>query len=151
MTAPQAPVSLRMTRVIKAKRDKVFQAWIKPETLKQWMGPQGIVVPVVKIDARVGGQYRIEMESTGDGMGNAGDKYVVVGVYEEIVPNEKLVFTWMWERPDATKTVVTILLKDKDGGTELTLIHERFGSTDEMKSHESGWTSSMEKLAGVLE
>lgn len=151
MTATQPLVSLRLTRFIKAKREKVFQAWIRPEMIKRWMGPLDIIVPGVTTDPRVGGRYHIEMEGKGGEMGKPGAKYIVDGVYEEIVPNEKLVFTWVWERPDASQTVVTVLLKDKDGGTELTLIHERFTTAEDMKRHEHGWTGSMEKLARAVE
>ncbi|MHB1863140.1 MAG: SRPBCC family protein [Gemmatimonadaceae bacterium] len=140
-----------MTRFIKAKRDKVFQAWIRPEIIKQWMGPFDVTVVSATTDPHVGGRYRIEMEGKGGTMGKAGATYIVNGVYEEIVSNEKLVFTWVWERPDPVRTVVTVLLKDQDAGTELTLIHERFATAEDMKSHEHGWEGSMEKLARAVE
>lgn len=144
MTSAQAQTSLRMTRLIKARREKVFEAWTRPEIVKQWMGPGPVTVTRVLADARVGGSYRIEMD-------NAGTKYVTFGEYLEVVPNRKLVFTWGWEGPNRYETRVTVLLEDRDGGTELTLLHERFASAEDMGHHEHGWTGSLEKLAAAVE
>ena len=96
MTSAQAQTSLRMTRLIKARREKVFEAWTRPEIIQQWMGPGPVTVTRVPADAKVGGSYRIEMD-------NAGTKYVTFGEYLEVVPNRKLVFTWGWEGPTATR------------------------------------------------
>jgi uncharacterized protein YndB with AHSA1/START domain len=144
MTSAQAQTSLRMTRLIKAQREKVFEAWTRPEIVKQWMGPGPVTVTRVEADARVGGGYRIEME-------NAGTKYVTFGEYLEVVPNRKLVFTWGWEGPNRYETRVTVLVEDKADGTELTLIHERFANAEDMGRHEHGWTGSLEKLAAAVE
>jgi uncharacterized protein YndB with AHSA1/START domain len=144
VTSAQAQTSLRMTRLIKARREKVFEAWTRPEIVKQWMGPGPVTVTRVTADAKVGGSYRIEMD-------NAGTKYVTFGEYLEVVPNRKLVFTWGWEGPNRYETRVTVLLEDRDGGTELTLLHERFANAEDMGHHEHGWTGSLEKLAAAVE
>ena len=144
MTSAQAQTALRMTRFIKARREKVFEAWTRPDLIKQWMGPGPINVTLARSDARVGGEYRIEMD-------NAGTRYATYGEYLEIVPNRKLVFTWGWEGPNRYETLVTVSLEDKDGGTELTLVHERFASAEDIGRHEHGWTGSLEKLVAVVE
>ena len=108
------------------------------------MGPGPITVPVAQVDLKVGGRYRLEMD-------NARTKYVVYGQYVEIIPNQKLVFTWGWEGPNRYETRVTVLFTDKPDGTELTLTHERFANAEDMGRHEHGWTGSLEKLAAALE
>lgn len=148
MTATQqAMTSLRMTRFIKAPRRKVYDAWLRPEVLKQWMGGPTTKVPVFEADARVGGKYHLEMESTGAN----GKRYLVDGAYQEVVPGEKLVFTWVSEGPHTGDSLVTVTFKDKDGGTEMTFLHERFAGEDVMKNHEKGWTESFVKLAALLQ
>jgi CubicO group peptidase (beta-lactamase class C family) len=70
-----------------------------------------------------------------------------VGVYREIIPNEKLVFTWGWEGPERHETLVTIELSDRDGGTELVLLHERFADQAAADHHGQGWRGCLENLA----
>ena len=55
------PTELRLTRLIKAGRDRVFAAWTDPAILKQWWGPGPITCPEAHIDLREGGTYRIEV------------------------------------------------------------------------------------------
>ena len=152
MTAAQAITSLKMTKFIKAPRQKVYEAWIRPEVLKRWMGPHDVTVPQAASDPKIGGRYRIVMESNGTGqMQAAGTQFIVGGKYQELVPFEKLVLTWQWEGQGTGETLITIHLKEKEGGTEMTLIHERFDDGEMMKRHEHGWTGSFQKLAAALE
>ena len=145
MTTAQARTSLRLTRFFKAPRQKVFEAWTNPELLKRWMGPATVNVVSAQVTPKVGGSYRIEMYNAA-----AGTQWIASGTFREIVQNEKLVMTWGWERPDRYETLLTVLLADKDGGTELTLIHERFANAEDLGGHEHGWIGSLEKLAGVV-
>jgi uncharacterized protein YndB with AHSA1/START domain len=98
--------SLTVKRRLKAPPAKVFAAWTDPDKIKRWMGPGEIVAVRVAADARVGGRYRIEMRRP------SGEARNVGGVYREIVPNEKLVFTWAWDAapPDEPhESLVTVL------------------------------------------
>jgi uncharacterized protein YndB with AHSA1/START domain len=144
MTPAQTTTSLHLTKLIRARRERVFEAWTNPELIKQWMGPGDITVPAAQVELKVGGRYRMEMD-------NAGKQLAVYGEYVEIVPNRKLVFTWGWEGPNRCETLVTVRFEDKDGGTEVTLLHERFANADDMGRHEHGWTGSLAKLATVVE
>ncbi|MGH7591781.1 MAG: SRPBCC family protein [Gemmatimonadales bacterium] len=144
MTATAAATALKMTRFIQAPRQKVYEAWLRPELLNQWMGGPNTTVPVFKADLRVGGKYHLEMQST------AGKRYVVEGAYQELVPGEKLVFTWVSATPVTGDSLVTLHFRDKDGGTEMTLIHERFASAEAAEQHRKGWTESFEKMAALL-
>jgi uncharacterized protein YndB with AHSA1/START domain len=71
----------------------------------------------------------------------------VTGKYVRIVPGELLVFTWSWEGDPSPETVVTVELADADGGTEVTVTHDRFSSAQSRNKHEYGWTGCLEKLA----
>jgi len=135
---------LQVKRFINATRDRVFEAWTKPELMKQWYAPGTMTVPNASSDLRVGGAYSVEMKGTMNG------KFVnptVGGRYTKIVPNELLVFTWSWQGDSAPETLVTVELKEADGGTEVTLTHERFASPEVRDRHEHGWTGCLENLA----
>jgi uncharacterized protein YndB with AHSA1/START domain len=86
-------LSLTIKRRFKAPPEKVFRAWADPERLNRWMGGPEIATARAETDARVGGRYRIVMQKTGDS-----EQHDVSGVYREVIPNERLVFTWAWKR-----------------------------------------------------
>ena len=80
-----------------------------------------------------------------------GDEHNPTGVYQEVVPEKKLVFTWEWPGSAERESLVTFLLEPidgdtKDGGTKLTLIHEHLPDEEACKSHEQGWSGLLDKL-----
>jgi uncharacterized protein YndB with AHSA1/START domain len=133
--------SLTLKRRLNASPAKVFAAWTDPEKVKQWMGPEGVVPQHAEADTRVGGRYRWVMRSPD------GEEHDVSGAYREIVPNEKLVFSWAWKSTPERQSQVTILLKPDGDGTMLTLIHEQFFDEAARDRHQHGWIGSLDKLA----
>lgn len=103
------------------------------------MGAAAVTCSAASVDLKVGGRYRIQLSSDG------GD-HTAVGEYREIVPNEKLRFTWSWENGTVTDTMVTVGFKEMDGGTELTLVHENFVMPEAPGMHAQGWNGSLDKL-----
>jgi uncharacterized protein YndB with AHSA1/START domain len=143
MTTPTTSRVVHLTRTIKASREEVFRAWTEPEQMKHWVAPEGMEIPVVEADVRVGGAYRIQMRSP------EGEVYTAFGKYREITPPERLVYTWSWkEEPhsDIGETVVTVTLEDADGATAVTLHHEGFPTEERREGHEQGWTSCLTRL-----
>ncbi len=136
---------LQLTEFIAASREKVYKAWTDPEWLSRWFAPGEMTVPLAEVDARVGGQYRIQMKNSKDD-----ETFTTRGEYQELVPNEKLVFTWGWEGPDRHESLVTVELRDKDSGTEMVLIHERLANAESAKSHTEGWQGCLANLAGRI-
>jgi uncharacterized protein YndB with AHSA1/START domain len=135
----RAKPSLTIKRRIDAPPDKIFRAWTEPEKITRWFGPEQVEVLHAETDARVGGLYRIVARSP-DG------EHEVSGTYREVVPNEKLVFTWAWRATPERESLVTVLLGADGGGTLLTLVHEQFFDEAERARHEHGWYGSMDKL-----
>lgn len=150
-------LTLKISRVIRAKRERVFEAWTKPEIIQQWFGPGDLKVASANADVRVGGTYRIEMagpsatpESSADGAGIT-RRPSATGIYKAIIPNHMLCFTWHGDWNPAEDTLVTVELRDVEGGTEVTLTHERFATAESRDRHQHGWSGSLEKLAKLLE
>jgi uncharacterized protein YndB with AHSA1/START domain len=154
MEATGAGLKLEITRVIKASRAKVYAAWTRPEMVQKWFGPEHMTCPVAKLDVRPGGEYEIQMVGSTAGCEanpNTSNQVSALGVYQQVVPNELLQFTWRGSWEGCETTLVTVSLKDVEGGTELTLLHERFATEASRNGHEKGWTGSFEKLAKLME
>lgn len=107
---------IRMTRLFDAPRHLVFEVMTKPEHVKRWWGRlgEGYSVPVCEIDLRVGGRYRyVNRHPHGEAAFH--------GVYREIAPPERLVFTEIFEEFPDTESVCTVELADEAGKTRFTI------------------------------
>jgi uncharacterized protein YndB with AHSA1/START domain len=135
--------SLRLSRVIAAPRERVFAAWLDPDTLRRFMCPNGAVVPRADVEARVGGSFRIDMQK-GD------EVWVHTGTYIEISPPERLVFTWQSRETANTPSLVTLVFHERGGGTELLLTQERLPSANAVIKHTGGWSQILEQLGRDL-
>jgi len=147
---PQAthtrPHELRVERHFHAPPTRVFQAWTSADELNAWSSPNPVPARAT-VDLRVGGTYRIVMESPD------GTEHVVRGVYREIVPPHRLVYTWRWDTiPGFPETVVTVEFRAaSDGGTDLLLVHDDLPSDDARARHEHGWVTSLGNLAAIVQ
>jgi uncharacterized protein YndB with AHSA1/START domain len=136
--------TLTLKRRIDAPPAKVFEAWTDPEKITRWFGPTGVETFLAECDLRAGGRYRIAARSPD------GEEHHVGGVYREVVPNEKLVFTWAWRSTPERESLVTVLLKADGNGTILTLTHEQFFDEAARDRHQRGWTGTLDKLERFL-
>ena len=145
MSKPQSP-SLTLRRKLKAPAEKVFAAWTKPEQIIRWFGPAEAAQDSIRadMDVRVGGRFRISFS------GQDGEYHEVGGTYQEVVPSERLVFSWAWHSTPERASLVTVTLKPEGGETMLTLLHERFFDEKARDGHQRGWTGTLEKLARYL-
>jgi uncharacterized protein YndB with AHSA1/START domain len=132
--------SLTLKRRLNAPPAKVFAAWTDPEKVKRWMGPGEIKAVSAECDLRTGGGYRWVMQSP------AGEIHDVSGVYREVIPNEKLVFTWAWKSTPERESLVTVLIKPDGDGSLLTLTHEQFLDDDARNRHQQGWSAALDKM-----
>lgn len=131
--------SLTIKRRFNAPPAQVYAAWTDPNMIARWFGPEGVERVEAETDLRVGGRYHVRMHVPGD-------QHDVMGVYREIVPNEKLVFTWAWKSTPERESLVTVTFKPDGAGTILTLLHEQFFDADARDRHQSGWTGAIDKL-----
>ena len=100
--------------------------------------------PIAETDLRVGGRYRVQFWSP------SGEHNSASGAYKEIVPNEKLVFSWAWQSTPDRVSQVTIGLKPDGDGTMLTLTHEQFFDEKARDGHRGGWTAALDNLERVF-
>lgn len=131
---------LVIRKLIPASREEVFGAWSDPESIRHWMCPGDVRTAEAQIDFRVGGAFRILMK------GESQD-YDHTGEYQVIEPPSKLSFTWISKNTDFKTTLVTVELREHEGGTELTLTHERFPLADLVPRHAGGWGRIADLLA----
>ena len=136
--------SLTLKRRLNAPAEKVYAAWTDPQKIVRWFGPDSGPVTKAEIDLRVGGGFNIGFHT------EDGEYHQVGGVYREVVPNEKLVFTWAWHTMKERESLVTVTIKRDGEGSLLTLHHEKFFDEAARDGHESGWTGTLNKLERLL-
>jgi uncharacterized protein YndB with AHSA1/START domain len=93
----------------------------------------------------VGGRFHVVF-STLDG-----EQHDVSGVYREVQPNRKLVFTWAWKSTPERVSLVTLTFRPSGSGTEFSMLHEQFFDVAARDRHEYGWTGSLAKLERYLQ
>lgn len=138
-------LELTVNRTISASREKVFNAWLSPETLAKFMGPPngGSGVSRVSNDPVKGGRFSIVMVMPDKDVPHS-------GTYLEIDPYSRLSFTW--ESPHSLDdSVVTIDLAEVDAGTtEVTLKQVKFRSEQARDGHIGGWNAILNNLGECL-
>ena len=144
---PSAENELVITRVFDAPRELVFKAWTDPRHIGKWFGPKHHPSVNMSIDVRPGGAWRGRLRPVA-----GGPDLALGGVYREIVPPERLVFTFAWDEEGerGLETVVTITFEDQGGKTRMTLRQVPFQSTGERDGHNEGWSSCFDRLDEFL-
>ena len=135
-----AKPSLTLKRRLNAAPEKVYAAWTDPAKIVKWFGPDAGAVKSAVLDVRNGGRYSIVFSTEN------GEEHHVSGVYREVIPGEKLNFTWAWRTMPERESLVTILIKPDGVGSLLTLIHEQFFDEDTRNRHQIGWNGCLDKL-----
>ncbi|MFL5560496.1 MAG: SRPBCC domain-containing protein [Gemmatimonadaceae bacterium] len=139
-TRTAAIPTLEVRRTIRAPRQRVFDAWTKAEEIRKFHAPGPLHVEVAEIDLRPGGKYRIVMVEPD------GTKHGVSGVYREVDPPRKVVYTWGHDGDHVVKdSLITIEFLERGDATEVVLTHA-IADDKERASHTNGWTSIMDKL-----
>ncbi|MCG8432862.1 MAG: SRPBCC domain-containing protein [Gammaproteobacteria bacterium] len=136
---------LTITSIIPAPVASVYDAWTQVHLVKRWFAPSDtMTVPSAELDVKPDGRYRVEMRNAD------GESFIVVGAYREIIPNERLVFTWQWEGSDLETTVRVDFRAVDDKTTELTLHHAGFPEVETRNKHEEGWNGCLAMLGNRI-
>jgi uncharacterized protein YndB with AHSA1/START domain len=141
-----AKPSVTLKRRLNAPAEKVYAAWTEPAQIAHWFGPSETVAGSVhaEMDVRVGGRFRVSFNTVD------GEHHEVGGIYREVVPNEKLVFSWAWHTTPERESLVTVLIRKESEGAMLTLTHEQFFDEAARDGHKRGWTGTLDKLEHYL-
>lgn len=139
---------LRIARVLDAPAAMVFHCWLDPEHMASWWVPAGFTVTSQSWEVRPGGRWRtcIRSDDYGD-LWSQGD-------YREIVPEERIVYTWAWENEDGTpghETLLTVDFTEEDGKTFLSFHQGPFESVDERDAQREAWSEAFDRLAEHVE
>ena len=132
--------SLTLKRRLKAPPEKIYKAWTVPEEMIRWWGAGNAASRTAKTDVRVGGRFAVGFK------GNDGQQHDVGGIYREVVPDEKLVFTWAWKSTPERESMVTVHLKRDGDETILTLTHEQFFDQKACDDHAVGWGLALDNM-----
>lgn len=97
-----------------------------------------------EMDVQAGGRYHIAFKTPD------GEEHDVSGVYQEVVENRKMVFSWAWKSTPERVSRVTVELRPEGGGCELRFLHEKFFNQEACDNHLRGWTATFAKLDAAL-
>lgn len=136
--------SLTLIRRFRAPPARVWAAWTQPEVMLLWFGPHHTRAEHAEADLRPGGRFRVVLREEG------GERHEATGLYQEIEPERRLVFSWNWVSTPERVSRVTVAFRAVPEGTEVTLTHDRFADAETATRHTRGWTESLERLGTLL-
>jgi uncharacterized protein YndB with AHSA1/START domain len=135
--------TVRLHRVIAAKPEKVYRAFVEADAIASWLPPYGYLCSVHELDARVGGKHKMSFRNF-----TTGDSHSFGGEYLQLVPGELLVYTDKFDDPNLPGEMkVTVALKAVSVGTELTVVQENLPDVIPLEACYLGWQDSLQKLA----
>ena len=146
--SPRALRQIVLTREIAAPRTLLFRLWTEPEHLMRWWGPQTTTASSVSVDLREGGAWRHCILTA------EGKEYWSHGRYLEIVPPERLVFTFAWEGQDGKpghQMQVTVELHELGEKTRLVFRKVELPDDTELKLQTGGWEQALDKYVAYAE
>ena len=141
------PGTVNLHRVLAAKPEKVFRAFVEPDAVASWLPPNGFLCTVHALDAKVGGGHRMTFRNF-----TTGHSHSFGGVYREIVPGERLVYTDSFDDPNLPgEMTITVTLKPVSVGTELLIEQKGIPDLIPPEACYLGWQESLRKLAKLVE
>lgn len=138
--------TVRLHRVLPAKPDKIYRAFLDPDAMARWLPPNGFTGKVHQSDPKVGGRYRMSFTNF-----TTGSIHSFGGEYLELVPGQRLRYIDRFESPALPGDIqVTVTLKAVSVGTEITIVQENLPEVIPVESCYLGWQESLENLARLV-
>ncbi len=139
--------SIHLHRIIRAKPDRIYRAFLNPDAWAKWLPPHGFTGSVDLLEPRVGGRYKMSFTNF-----TTGNSHSFGGEYLELVPNQKLRYTAVFDNPNLPGTMqTTVTLTPVFCGTELTAVQEGIPAAIPAAACYLGWQESLELLALLVE
>jgi uncharacterized protein YndB with AHSA1/START domain len=139
--------TVRLHRVLRAKPEKVYRAFVDVDAIARWLPPNGFTCKVDQLDAKVGGKFRMSFRNFSTGNGHA-----FGGTYLEVVPAERLRYTDKFDDPNLSGEMVTsVSFRAVSCGTELSVVQEGIPAVIPTEMCYLGWQDSLDHLARLVE
>jgi uncharacterized protein YndB with AHSA1/START domain len=139
--------TVRLHRVLRAKPEKVYRAFLEAEAVARWLPPNGFTCKVDQLDAKVGGKFRMSFRNFSTGNGHS-----FGGTYLELVPGERLLYTDKFDDANLPgEMVTTVTLRAVSCGTELSVLQEGIPDVIPTEMCYLGWQESLDHLARLVE
>lgn len=139
--------TVRLYRVLTAKPEKIYRAFLDPDAMAKWLPPNGYTCKVHQMDAKVGGTYKMSFTNftTKKSMSFGGE-------FRELVENERLRYTDNFDDPNLSGEIqVTVTLKEVSLGTEMNIVQEGLPTIIPLEACYVGWQQSLNNLARLVE
>jgi uncharacterized protein YndB with AHSA1/START domain len=141
------PNTIRLHRVLRATPERIYRAFIDADAMAKWLPPNGFTGKVHEMNARVGGTYRMSFTNF-----TTGKSHAFGGKYLELVPNERLVYTDLFDDPNLPGEMRTsVVLKKVSVGTEVSIVQEGVPDAIPAEGCHLGWQESLALLAKLVE
>ena len=141
------PSTIRLHRVIAARPEKVFRAFVEADAMASWLPPFGYLCTVHELDAKIGGRHRMSFRNF-----TTGHSHSFGGRFLEIVPGERLVYTDEFDDPDMPGEMkVTVTLKAVSTGTDVNIVQEGVPDMIPPEACYLGWQDSLDKFRRLVE
>jgi uncharacterized protein YndB with AHSA1/START domain len=139
--------TVRLHRVLTAKPEKIYRAFLEPEALARWLPPNGFTGTVHQLEPKIGGMHKMSFTNF-----TTGARHSFGGEYRELVPHERLRYTDRFDDPNLPGEIqVTVTLKKVSVGTELTIVQEWVPEVIPLEACYLGWQESLKNLARLVE
>jgi uncharacterized protein YndB with AHSA1/START domain len=141
------PNTVRLHRVLAAKPEKVYRAFLEADAMAKWLPPNGFTCTVQQLEAKVGGTYKMSFRNF-----TTGGSHSFGGKYLELVPNERLRYTDRFDDPNLPGEIqVTVKLARTPFGTEIDIVQEGLPDAIPVAACYLGWQESLRNLARLVE
>ena len=139
--------TIRMHRVLRAPPERVYRAFLDPHAIAKWLPPHGFTCTVHHMDPKVGGTFKMSFTEF-----DSGQSHAFGGEYLELVPNEKLYYTDVFDDPDLKSDIkVLVILKKLSSGTDMTITQSGLPDVIPAEMCHLGWQDSLKQLAQFVE
>ena len=147
MSSNTSTGTVTLHRVFRAPPDRLYRAFLDPDTMAKWLPPHGFTGRVLSMDSRVGGRYRMQFTNFSNGQSHA-----FGGEYLELIPGERIVHTDSFDDPNLPGEMrTTITFRPVLVGTEVTAVQEGIPAVIPTEMCYLGWQESLQLLALLIE
>ncbi len=141
------PSTIRLHRVLRAKPERVYRAFLDADAMAKWLPPYGFTCKVHHLDAKVGGTHKMSFTNFTSGKGHS-----FGGRYLEMKPNELIRYTDKFDDPNLPGEMqVTVTLKKVSCGTEVAIVQEGVPDVIPAEACYLGWQESLAQLANLVD